>query len=806
MKQYISYLSFVGALALSLFGCTKEEESDIELQQDQQMEQQGEQSVWQVTIDALKGSDEVKALAYAGSKITATWTAGDVVRAWKDGVLLGELTAQSSGARTKISGTLTGDLSLEDELTLYYSHQQYDLQEGTLEYIANNCDGADATVTIIGFDNGSVITSSATFQSRQSITRFTFVDQDNNTVIPDYVVIRQKITSDTGGYWLTAGPVTGHDDDLGSRHLGSLIVRNESHTGNLFVAMDGYDIKTTYYFVLYVGSDIYVGEKKAKLIEGKFYTASVPVALYQPTYVDMGLSVKWASCNLGAYYPEAPGDYYAWGEITPKTEFYWSNYKWGYIEIVDNTVTTNAISKYNTSDKLTTLQLEDDAAHQKLGLGWWMPTANDWEELFDATKCEWRASLYSNMGYWEVRSKITGNYLVLPMAGVIEDNVLSGCPYNDMEHLFLSGVERDGTSGSGYAWYWSSSLAVGRGVYRALFTEISYSDGQNYSSDLGMWYEYRKYGMPVRPVYVEPVTAVSFDQASFTLPCLDYSLQLSYTKTPESGTPRVVNWVSSNPSVATVDQSGKVTSVSRGTATITVTMDGEVTASCTVTVQQSSENFLRYKRNYKDASYTNKYDADKDREYSSRLTGFNNASVIEMKFKLNGTGCLGSGNRDQNGAYISVLNNRVECRDNAGNVWSFPIADYGIAASDLMILKYDGRNHTFTINGHTESCPTLTTFTFTYMLAAYYDNTADSEIDDDDELLIIGIPNDSKVFYIRAYNASNSLIRSGSRSSSTATNSLTGQKEYYWSWSTSEKEFASYTDYNANTYEPFGAQ
>ena len=43
--------------------------------------------------------------------------------------------------------------------------------------------------------------------------------------------------------------------------------------------------------------------------------------------VDLGLSVKWASCNLGASSPEEFGDYYAWGETKPKGTYDWSSYK-----------------------------------------------------------------------------------------------------------------------------------------------------------------------------------------------------------------------------------------------------------------------------------------------------------------------------------------------------------------------------------------------------------------------------------------------------------------------------------------------
>ena len=37
--------------------------------------------------------------------------------------------------------------------------------------------------------------------------------------------------------------------------------------------------------------------------------------------MDLGLSVKWATCNLGATKPEEFGDYYAWAELTTKKEY-----------------------------------------------------------------------------------------------------------------------------------------------------------------------------------------------------------------------------------------------------------------------------------------------------------------------------------------------------------------------------------------------------------------------------------------------------------------------------------------------------
>lgn len=42
-------------------------------------------------------------------------------------------------------------------------------------------------------------------------------------------------------------------------------------------------------------------------------------------YVDLGLSVKWATCNVGASSPTGYGDYYAWGETTAKSDYSESN-------------------------------------------------------------------------------------------------------------------------------------------------------------------------------------------------------------------------------------------------------------------------------------------------------------------------------------------------------------------------------------------------------------------------------------------------------------------------------------------------
>ena len=122
--------------------------------------------------------------------------------------------------------------------------------------------------------------------------------------------------------------------------------------------------------------------------------------------VDMGLSVKWAATNVGADSPEELGNLYAWGEVSPKTEYYSSNYAWwtyDYSEDGDGWWSTTSIKKYGSSysnsdyiqedgyyasyywvnDGLTVLDLEDDAARTEWGGTWRMPTQAECQELVD---------------------------------------------------------------------------------------------------------------------------------------------------------------------------------------------------------------------------------------------------------------------------------------------------------------------------------------------------------------------------------------------------------------------------------------
>ncbi len=153
-------------------------------------------------------------------------------------------------------------------------------------------------------------------------------------------------------------------------------------------------------------------------------------------YVDLGLSVKWATCNVGATRPEDAGDYFAWGETQPKSKYDLSTYKWcrGSEESQTKYCTS---SSYGTVDNKTVLEAADDAARANWGGSWRMPTDLEQDELRE--KCTWTWTTQNGVNGYKVTSKSNGKSIFLPAASCRDDSSLDD-------------------AGSGGGFYWSSSL------------------------------------------------------------------------------------------------------------------------------------------------------------------------------------------------------------------------------------------------------------------------------------------------------------------------------------------------------------
>ena len=150
--------------------------------------------------------------------------------------------------------------------------------------------------------------------------------------------------------------------------------------------------------------------------------------------VDLGLSVKWATFNVGATKPEEYGGYYAWGETEEKEDYSLETYKWC-------NGTSISITKYctdssdGTVDNKTVLDLEDDVAHVKWGGDWRMPTNAEQDEL--RNNCSWTWTTQNGVKGYNVTGP-NGNSIFLPAAG------------------YRNGT--DVSNGGYYGSYWSGSL------------------------------------------------------------------------------------------------------------------------------------------------------------------------------------------------------------------------------------------------------------------------------------------------------------------------------------------------------------
>ncbi len=169
-------------------------------------------------------------------------------------------------------------------------------------------------------------------------------------------------------------------------------------------------------------------------------------------YVDLGLSVKWATCNVGATSPKKYGDYFAWGEINTKG-----------IYTEDNCVTYGK----QVNDILDTAQY--DAARANWGGNWRMPTKAEMQELVD--KCVWTWTTQNCFKGYKVTG-LNGNSIFLSAAGN------------------RNGASLDSAKDYGYYWTYTPDENYDNYAYGLGFGRGGY----------GVDYYDRNYGLSVRPV------------------------------------------------------------------------------------------------------------------------------------------------------------------------------------------------------------------------------------------------------------------------------------------------------------------
>ena len=206
----------------------------------------------------------------------------------------------------------------------------------------------------------------------------------------------------------------------------------------------------------------------------------------EPEIVDLGLSVKWASFNVGATSPTELGRYIGWGDPTGLKES--KNY---------------ADYGYSSNSMNIGFNPNYDTAYAKWGKKWRMPTRAEFQELFEKTSVTFNSSTNCAVFTGE-----NGKSISIPYSGLVTTS---------------STVDQ-----TGYGWYWTAECNQDKQPYLALLY-----NNINPSIELSTMY----FRMQIRAVYDEktdyhPGTNPGTDPG--TTPGTDPGTNPSVDPTPET--------------------------------------------------------------------------------------------------------------------------------------------------------------------------------------------------------------------------------------------------------------------------------
>lgn len=319
-----------------------------------------------------------------------------------DSVVTGsaDVTATTATLHGTVAG-LKGQAS-----TAYTAGFNWGYDQNTLtESVQGSVDDQVITATITGLPDGATIYYQAYVTLQGKVTHTGDV---KSLITTDCTMA----TSDAAAVSATGAKVSGSASGAPAGALYGVVIaakpEEEAVRGGLIVAapedapadfsitLDGLAPATTYYYTTYanLGSGIVYGPVKS-------FTTAAFLPDLDDDLVDLGLSVKWAKFNVGATAATAPGGLYGFGDLSG----------------VNNSLDPAA---YASAD---IYQTASDMANQAWGGSVTIPTAAQWEELFNSCTKEW-TEVDGVAGY-----KLTatnGNSIFLPAAGSRVANEVSG--------------------------------------------------------------------------------------------------------------------------------------------------------------------------------------------------------------------------------------------------------------------------------------------------------------------------------------------------------------------------------------------
>ena len=239
---------------------------------------------------------------------------------------------------------------------------------------------------------GTAYGEQVSFTTEEDIQQPTVTTNSVSNITVNSAVCGGNVTSDgnatvtaRGVCWSTSqNPTINDNKTIDGSGIGSFI----SNITELLEA-------TTYYVRAYATNS----QGTSYGTQYSFTTQATTGSINGHDWVDLGLpsGLKWATCNIGATRPELYGNYYAWGEITTKTEY-----------TAENSLTYNQ-PFYDISGDATY-----DAARANWGSTWRMPTKVELEELVN--NCTFTWTTQSGV-YGMIVTGPNGNSIFLPAAG-----------------------------------------------------------------------------------------------------------------------------------------------------------------------------------------------------------------------------------------------------------------------------------------------------------------------------------------------------------------------------------------------------
>lgn len=379
-----------------------------------------------VTLQASMGSADTRALSEGeGNVITATFAAGDqVVVVDGDGsTIVGTLTAATAGANTTLSGLLdTSKLTADETVTLHYrsATANYDDQLGTLDGIATGQDYATGTLTVSSLDPLTFESNNVTLVAKQSITKFSFTSGGSPVIVKTFGIAAEGLVQSiaTNGTE-TVGAVTGTLATASSDVYVAL--RNKSGA------------KQTYSFTIKDdGGNWYTGTKRANLVNGKNYTATVTLTKLPTLTAESAVGTVGVVGGLPAIVVEL-------GEVKKA------------ISLMNaGALCPEDFGGYYTFAALSELGLPD---------GWYVPTKTELDDLVKISS----ASTSQNGVNGRLFTIVEGKTLFLPAAGFV-----------DKEFTKDADTGLEDVSASGY--YWGSTQYGDTFSVRLNFSNTDYMD------------------------------------------------------------------------------------------------------------------------------------------------------------------------------------------------------------------------------------------------------------------------------------------------------------------------------------------